>query len=75
MLKLFKVFKSSTSAAAGDGMSNLMALVIVKQTRAGLGNRSVYADELHATVLEVKAIPGYGTTMDVILVPGALFEN
>jgi len=63
-----------TSAATGDGMGNLMAL-IVELTQTALRNRLVYADELHATVLEVKAIPGYGTTIDVILVNGTLREG
>ena len=60
-----------TSAATGDGMGNLMAL-IVELTQKVLRKRLVYSEELHATVLEVKAIPGYGTTIDVILVNGAL---
>jgi translation initiation factor 5B len=63
-----------TSAATGDGMGNLMAL-IVELTQSALGNRLVYADELHATVLEVEAIPGYGTAIDVVLVKGALREG
>ena len=63
-----------TSAATGDGMGNLMAL-IVELTQTALRNRLVYADELHATVLEVEAIPGYGTTIDVILVNGTLREG
>ena len=63
-----------TSAATGDGMGNLMAL-IVELTQTALNKRLMYSEELHATVLEVKAIPGYGTTIDVILVNGALREG
>lgn len=63
-----------TSAATGDGMGNLMAL-IVELTQTVLSKRLMYSDELHATVLEVKAIQGYGTTIDVILVNGALHEG
>lgn len=63
-----------TSAATGDGMGNLMAL-IVELTQTALAKRLMYTDELQATVLEVKAIPGYGTTIDVILVNGTLRES
>ena len=40
-----------------------------------LAKRLMFSDELHATVLEVKAISGYGTTIDVILVNGTLHEG
>ena len=60
-----------TSAATGDGMGNLMAL-IVELTQTALAKRLMYTDELQATVLEVKAIPGYGTTVDIILINGTL---
>ncbi|KAK4022788.1 eukaryotic translation initiation factor 5B [Daphnia magna] len=63
-----------TSAATGDGMGNLMAL-IVELTQTALAKRLMYSDELQATVLEVKAIPGYGTTVDVILINGTLHES
>ena len=63
-----------TSAFTGDGMGNLMAL-IVELTQSALSKKLVYSEELQATVLEVKAIPGYGTTIDVILVNGALHEG
>lgn len=51
-----------TSAATGDGMGNLLAL-IVELTQTVLSKRLMYSNELQATVLEVKAIPGYGTTI------------
>lgn len=63
-----------TSAATGDGMGNLMAL-IVELTQTALAKRLMYTDELQATVLEVKAIPGYGTTVDIILINGTLHES
>ena len=63
-----------TSAVTGDGMGNLMAL-IVELTQTVLSKRLMYSEELHATVLEVKAIPGYGTTIDVILINGTLREG
>ncbi|EFX90195.1 hypothetical protein DAPPUDRAFT_205517 [Daphnia pulex] len=63
-----------TSAATGDGMGNLMSL-IVELTQTALAKRLMYTDELQATVLEVKAIPGYGTTVDIILINGTLRES
>ncbi|CAL8143028.1 unnamed protein product [Orchesella dallaii] len=63
-----------TSAATGEGMGNLMAL-IVEYSQSMLAKRLMYSNELQATVLEVKAIPGLGTTIDVILVNGALRES
>ncbi|KAK9891545.1 hypothetical protein WA026_015507, partial [Henosepilachna vigintioctopunctata] len=63
-----------TSAITGEGMGNLLALIVeFCQTR--LQQRLMYSDELQATVLEVKAIPGLGTTIDVILVNGTLKEG
>ncbi|ODN03929.1 Eukaryotic translation initiation factor 5B [Orchesella cincta] len=63
-----------TSAATGEGMGNLMAL-IVEYSQSMLTKRLMYSNELQATVLEVKAIPGLGTTIDIILVNGALREG
>ncbi|KAH1027913.1 eukaryotic translation initiation factor 5B [Dendroctonus ponderosae] len=63
-----------TSAITGEGMGNLLAL-IVEYCQVKLPKRLMYSDELQATVLEVKAIPGLGTTIDVILVNGTLKEG
>jgi len=63
-----------TSAITGEGMGNLMALVVM-MTQNMLTKRLMYSDELQATVLEVKQIPGLGTTIDVILVNGTLRES
>ncbi|KAJ8936191.1 hypothetical protein NQ314_012461, partial [Rhamnusium bicolor] len=63
-----------TSAITGEGMGNLLAL-IVEFCQTKLTKRLMYSDELQATVLEVKAIPGLGTTIDVILVNGTLREG
>lgn len=60
-----------TSAVTGDGMGNLMAL-IVELSQTMLAKRLMFSKELQATVLEVKAIPGLGTTIDVILIDGFL---
>lgn len=63
-----------TSAHTGDGMGNLLAL-IVELTQTMMSKRIAFSEELQATVLEVKAIPGLGTTIDVILVNGRLREG
>lgn len=63
-----------TSAVTGEGMGNLLAL-IVEFSQNMLAKRLMYSDELQATVLEVKAISGLGTTIDVILVNGTLREG
>ncbi|XP_063222722.1 eukaryotic translation initiation factor 5B [Bacillus rossius redtenbacheri] len=63
-----------TSAITGEGMGNLLAL-IVDFCQNKLAKRLMYSEELQATVLEVKAIPGLGTTIDAILVNGKLREG
>ncbi|GLV36103.1 eukaryotic translation initiation factor 5B [Carabus blaptoides fortunei] len=63
-----------TSAVTGEGMGNLLAL-IVESCQSMLAKRLMYSEELQATVLEVKAIPGLGTTIDCILINGALREG
>lgn len=63
-----------TSAITGEGMGNLLGL-IVDMCQSHLAKRLMYSSELQATVLEVKAIPGLGTTIDVILINGILKEG
>ncbi|XP_002732156.2 eukaryotic translation initiation factor 5B-like [Saccoglossus kowalevskii] len=63
-----------TSAHTGDGMGNLMAL-ITEFSQTLLAKRLAYSDELQCTVLEVKSLPGLGTTIDVVLVNGKLRES
>ncbi|XP_073998349.1 eukaryotic translation initiation factor 5B isoform X2 [Rhodnius prolixus] len=63
-----------TSAITGEGMGNLLAL-IVESCQTMLAKRLAFSEELQATVLEVKAISGLGTTIDVILVNGYLREG
>lgn len=63
-----------TSAITGEGMGNLLAL-IVDYCQTKIRKRLMYSEDLQATVLEVKAIPGLGTTIDVILVNGTLREG
>ncbi|GFT24059.1 eukaryotic translation initiation factor 5B [Nephila pilipes] len=63
-----------TSAVTGDGMGNLLS-VITQLTQTLMHKRLTFSQELQATVLEVKVIPGLGTTVDVILVNGCLQEG
>ncbi|GFU38600.1 eukaryotic translation initiation factor 5B [Nephila pilipes] len=63
-----------TSALTGEGMGNLMAL-IVELTQSMMAKRLMFSEELQATILEVKAISGLGHTMDAILVNGRLKEG
>lgn len=63
-----------TSAHSGDGMGNLMA-VLVQLSQKMLAQRLAFSEELQATVLEVKAIAGLGHTIDIVLVNGTLREG
>ncbi|XP_031631192.1 eukaryotic translation initiation factor 5B [Contarinia nasturtii] len=63
-----------TSAITGEGMGNLLYL-IVESCQTRLAKRLMYSEELLATVLEVKAISGLGTTIDCILINGKLREG
>uniref|UniRef100_A0A6M2DTD6 Eukaryotic translation initiation factor 5B n=1 Tax=Xenopsylla cheopis TaxID=163159 RepID=A0A6M2DTD6_XENCH len=63
-----------TSAITGEGMGNLLAL-IVDSCQNMLAKRLMFSEDLQATVLEVKAIPGHGTTIDAILINGRLREG
>ncbi|XP_071497268.1 eukaryotic translation initiation factor 5B-like [Diadema antillarum] len=63
-----------TSAHSGDGMGNLIALIItLSQTL--LAKRLAFSQQLQCTTLEVKSLPGLGTTIDVVLVNGRLREG
>ncbi|XP_044289716.1 eukaryotic translation initiation factor 5B isoform X3 [Varanus komodoensis] len=63
-----------TSAHTGDGMGSLIAL-LVELTQTMLSKRLAHCEELRAQVMEVKALPGMGTTIDVILINGHLREG
>ncbi|XP_074847723.1 eukaryotic translation initiation factor 5B [Carettochelys insculpta] len=63
-----------TSAHTGDGMGSLIAL-LVELTQTMLSKRLAQCEELRAQVMEVKALPGMGTTIDVILINGRLKEG
>lgn len=55
-------------------MGNLLALII-DACQGPLAKRLMFSEELQATVLEVKALTGLGTTIDCILVNGTLREG
>jgi translation initiation factor 5B len=63
-----------TSAATGEGVPDLLMLV-VQLTQQLMGHRLQFSDDVQATILEVKAIDGFGTTVDVVLVNGELREG
>lgn len=63
-----------TSAITGEGMGNILFL-IMEYCQTILAKRLMYCEELLATVLEVKAISGLGTTIDAILINGKLREG
>ncbi|XP_044250388.1 eukaryotic translation initiation factor 5B isoform X1 [Drosophila takahashii] len=63
-----------TSAITGEGMGNLL-FMIADFCQNMLAKRLMYSEELQATVLEVKALPGLGTTIDAILINGKLREG
>jgi len=60
-----------TSAHSGDGMGNLMAMV-VNNCQKYLAKKLAFSNELQCTVLEVKDSVGLGMTIDVLLVNGSL---
>ena len=63
-----------TSAVTGEGVPDLIwNLINYSQTR--LLERIMAVDVLQSTILEVKVIEGLGTTVDVVLVNGALKEG
>jgi translation initiation factor 5B len=63
-----------TSAITGEGVCDLMWL-IVKLTQSMMADRLMFVEEMQCTVLEVKMVEGYGTTIDVVLVNGNLREG
>lgn len=60
-----------TSAHSGDGMGNLMAMV-VQMSQTHLRKRVAFSEQVQCTVLEVKSVAGIGATIDVILTQGRL---
>jgi translation initiation factor 5B len=63
-----------TSAKTGEGVCDLLYLKI-KLVQRFMENKVTFKDALACTVLEVKPIQGFGTTIDVVLVNGTLNEG
>ncbi|KAK3352349.1 eukaryotic translation initiation factor 5B [Lasiosphaeria hispida] len=63
-----------TSAHTGEGIPDMLKL-IVQLTQERMVGSLMYLSEVQATVLEVKAIEGFGMTIDVILSNGILKEG
>lgn len=60
-----------TSAITGEGIPDLLCL-LMRLCQTYLSSRMAYQSSLQCTVLEVKAVEGLGTTIDVVLVNGVL---
>ncbi|RYP82673.1 hypothetical protein DL769_001580 [Monosporascus sp. CRB-8-3] len=63
-----------TSAHTGEGIPDMLKLII-QLTQERMVGSLMYLSEVQATVLEVKAIEGFGMTIDVILSNGILREG
>ncbi|KAG5983840.1 hypothetical protein E4U55_006990 [Claviceps digitariae] len=63
-----------TSAHTGEGIPDMLKL-IVQLTQERMVGSLMYLSEVQATVLEVKAIEGFGMTIDVVLSNGILREG
>ncbi|KAH8597258.1 hypothetical protein B0O99DRAFT_593000 [Bisporella sp. PMI_857] len=63
-----------TSAHTGEGIPDMLKL-IVQLTQERMVGSLMYLSEVQCTVLEVKAIEGFGMTIDVILSNGILREG
>ncbi|KAI2607319.1 uncharacterized protein GGS25DRAFT_328054 [Hypoxylon fragiforme] len=63
-----------TSAHTGEGIPDMLKLII-QLTQERMAGSLMYLSEVQATVLEVKAIEGFGMTIDVILSNGILREG
>jgi translation initiation factor 5B len=63
-----------TSAHTGEGIPDLLYLIAYLNQRL-LTQQLTFREELDATVMEVKAIAGLGTTVDIVLRNGVLHEG
>jgi translation initiation factor 5B len=64
-----------TSAITGDGIPDLLVLLISLTQKMMSDDLKYISSQLECTVLEVKVIEGLGTTIDVILSNGVLREG
>uniref|UniRef100_A0A0N4ZXB6 Eukaryotic translation initiation factor 5B n=1 Tax=Parastrongyloides trichosuri TaxID=131310 RepID=A0A0N4ZXB6_PARTI len=63
-----------TSAYLGDGIGNIMGY-LSNYTQTYLTDRISFNKELECIVMEVRSIPGLGTTIDVVLLNGTLKQG
>lgn len=63
-----------TSAITGEGISDLICLIL-QLTQKIMVKNITHREEFRCSVLEVKAIEGLGTTVDVILLSGTINEG
>ena len=63
-----------TSAITGEGIPDMLQLLI-KLTTSLMAEKLMFLSEIQCSVLEVKAVEGLGTTIDVVLVNGKLSEG
>lgn len=63
-----------TSAVTGEGVPDLLWLLL-ELTQKRMSKQLMYISEVEATILEVKVVEGFGTTIDVILSNGYLREG
>ncbi|SCU96266.1 LAMI_0F05908g1_1 [Lachancea mirantina] len=63
-----------TSAVTGEGVPDLLWLLL-ELTQKRMSKQLMYLSHVEATVLEVKVVEGFGTTIDVILSNGYLREG
>lgn len=59
------------SAKSGEGIPDLLSLMVY-WTQKSMVEKLTYSKEVQCTVLEVKYVEGFGTTIDVVLVNGVL---